>query len=295
MRHRRGFLGRAVTGLAAQQGVTVLLDGQGSDEQLGGYGSSIVESFLNQILAEGRWRAWFHERRAAAQSAPALFSWPRLALNRTPLRVVAPALRRGGGRPRLERQGLFHRDWLNDCPMPEDEIAYNSDGAHALSRTLWLLSFRTMLSSLLRFGDRLSMAHSREVRLPFCDHRVAEMCFALSPELLVGDGQVKRVLRLAIQGLVPDPIVTRPKQGFVPPQNSWLTGPLANWVQDLADSAGSLLPSLDAEVIGRLARAPLAQRTREVGAIWESSNLLAWARYALEPLRAGAAFMPVIR
>jgi len=282
--------------LASEHGVTVLLDGQGADEQLGGYGSSIVESFLGQLASEHRWRAWLHERRAAARSNPALFSWRKLALHRTPLRVFAPVLRRAGGRESVTRESLFRRDWWRESLSlaPSEEVPAETAGADALSRTLWLLSFRTMLSALLRFGDRLSMAHSRVVRLPFCDPRVAELCFALSPELLVGEGQVKRVLRLAIRGLVPDAIVTRPKQGFVPPQERWLVGPLESWVTGLADEAPSLLDVLDADVVRGLARQPRQGREREATAIWEMSNLLAWARYALDPLRHAARFDPLM-
>jgi asparagine synthase (glutamine-hydrolysing) len=280
--------------LASEHDVTVLLDGQGSDEQLGGYGSGIISAFLDQLLAEGRWRAWLHERAAAAKDAPALFSWPRLALHRTPARVLVPALRKAGGRSRVARRALFRRDWLDEAcgRIPEGEMSPAIDGPHAFSRTLWLLTFRTMLSALLRFGDRLSMAHSREVRLPFCDHRIAEFCFALSPDLLVGDGQVKRVLRLAGRGLVPDAIAARAKQGFIPPQTAWLVGPLASWVSGLADSADSLSTALDAEVVSGLVRAPRAERQREVAALWDASNLLAWTRFALEPLRKAAAFEP---
>ncbi|MGA2448258.1 MAG: asparagine synthase (glutamine-hydrolyzing) [Polyangiaceae bacterium] len=278
--------------LASEHGVTVLLDGQGSDEQLGGYGSGTVSAFLDQLLAEGRWRAWLHERAAAAKSAPALFSWPRLALHRTPARLLLSTLRRAGGRSRMTRQGLFRSDWLDEArkQVPEPDVSPALDGPNAFSRTLWLLSFRTMLSALLRFGDRLSMAHSREVRLPFCDHRIAEFCFALSPDLLVGEGQAKRVLRLAGRGLVPDAIAARAKQGFVPPQTAWLVGPLATWTSGLADSSAGLMPAVRPEAVVELAQASRADRTREIGALWDASNLLAWARFALEPLRQSAAF-----
>lgn len=281
--------------LASEHGVTVLLDGQGSDEQFGGYGSAITQAFLGQLWAEGRWRGWMREREAAARVSPELFSWPRLALNRTPLRVLVPALRRSTGRPRLSREALFRRDWLDESARatPPDEVSPLTSGRHALSSTLWLLSFRTMLSSLLRFGDRLSMAHSREVRLPFCDHRLAEFAFSLSPDLLMGGGQVKRVLRLAAHGLVPLEIETRAKQGFIPPQDRWLVDGLDGWVRDVAASA-PLLPMLDANKVTQLAHATRAERQREQGALWEMANLLAWARYALEPLRRAASFEPLL-
>ncbi|MEO7330032.1 MAG: asparagine synthase-related protein, partial [Minicystis sp.] len=98
-------------------------------------------------------------------------------------------------------------------------------------------------------------------------------------------GQVKRVLRLAIRGVVPDAIVGRPKQGFVPPQQNWLVGPLQAWIAGLAEDAGPLADHLD---LGRI-RAILAgdepSRRRDIELVWDSANLLAWGRYSLDPLR----------
>ena len=142
-----------------------------------------------------------------------------------------------------------------------------------------------MLSSLLRYGDRLSMAHSREVRLPFCDHRIAEFAFGIPPDLLVGAGEVKRVLRLAIRGLVPEAIVRRPKQGFVPPQNGWLLGVLRDWIVDLAENPGPVGEFLDRSSVSNLASADLETRSREVVSLWDMTNLLAWSRFAAAPMQ----------
>jgi len=277
--------------LAKTRGVTVLLDGQGSDEQLGGYGSVIISSYLAQLAAERRALAWLRERRAWARSYPVLFSWPRLLLNNTPLSRLRPLLRSATGRATVTLPGLFQRSFLaaaaeNAPPLPRPlGDVVDSGDHHALSRMLWLLCFRSMLSGLLRFGDRLSMAHSREVRLPFCDHRIAEHLFSLSPELIVGGGEVKRVLRLAIRGLVPDAIVSRPKQGFVPPLLRWLTGPLEGWLHELAADPGPIGDRLDMALVRPLVHADLASRRRDLELLWESANLLAWSRYALDRMR----------
>lgn len=275
--------------LASQNEVTVLLDGQGSDELLGGYGNAITAGFLHQLTAQGLWRAWRLERAASARSNPALFSWPRLLLARPELAPLRSLLRRHAGRSQVTRSDLFRGEWLGPArlrrPEPAPEELYGD--AHSLSRILWTLSFRTMLSSLMRFGDRLSMAHSREVRLPFCDHRIAEFAFGLSPELLVGDGQVKRVLRGAIRNLVPEQISTRPKQGFVPPQDAWVVGPLQDWLRELAREPGPLGECLDRECITQLAEGDELARRREVTTLWELANLLSWSRFALAPIRDG--------
>jgi asparagine synthase (glutamine-hydrolysing) len=180
--------------LASENGVTVLLDGQGADELLGGYGNRIVEAFLAQLRAEHRARAYLFERAAAARSNPARFSWPRLVLNAPAARPLRRLVRRAAGRAALTPADLVRERWLAEAalerPAPLAEESLPAE--HALSLELWRLSFRTMLSALLRFGDRLSMAHSREVRLPFCDHRVAELAFRVPPDLIVGNrGQAR--------------------------------------------------------------------------------------------------------
>ena len=82
------------------------------------------------------------------------------------------------------------------------------------------------------------MAHSREVRLPFCDHRIAEFVLSLPPDFLMGDVQTKRLLRESIRGIVPDPIRERwSKQGFRPPQDAWMSDQMHDAVRDVMHSA----------------------------------------------------------
>jgi asparagine synthase (glutamine-hydrolysing) len=100
------------------------------------------------------------------------------------------------------------------------------DGLNSLSGALEQDSFGRYLTTLLRYGDRNSMVHSREVRLPFCDHRIAELVFRLPPQLIMGDVQTKRLLRESMRGILPEAIRTRwNKQGFRPPQDAWFQSP----------------------------------------------------------------------
>ncbi len=93
-----------------------------------------------------------------------------------------------------------------------------------MRRELLLETFVTSLPTLLRYADRSSMAHSREVRLPYLDRRVAEYAFSLPAAFLCQDGVTKRILRDAVRGLVPESILARrDKIAFEPPQARWLT------------------------------------------------------------------------
>jgi len=70
---------------------------------------------------------------------------------------------------------------------------------------------------LRTLGDGMEMAHGIEGRVPFLDHRVAEVAFAIEPRVLAGDGLDKPVLRRAVHGLVPAAVAARPKHPFLAP------------------------------------------------------------------------------
>ncbi|MBK7327626.1 MAG: hypothetical protein IPI85_00565 [Dehalococcoidia bacterium] len=75
------------------------------------------------------------------------------------------------------------------------------------------------------------MAFSREVRLPFLDHRLAEYAFGLPPDLLLKGATTKVVLRESMRGIVPDGILDRKdKLAYAPPQHQWNHGPLRAWI-----------------------------------------------------------------
>jgi asparagine synthase (glutamine-hydrolysing) len=79
------------------------------------------------------------------------------------------------------------------------------------------------LEELLRYADRNSMAHGREVRLPFLDHKLVEFIFSLPSNLKIHDGWTKWLLRKAMDKKLPDEIVWRKdKVGYEPPQQRWM-------------------------------------------------------------------------
>lgn len=200
--------------LAAENDVTVLLDGQGADEILAGY-EQYFSFYLASAGVDQAEEAAIRERYPKALSMRDQ-GWK----TRAPLwlrKCAAQLLGRGSDMMFGVRAKFSH---AFRQPAPED-----------LRGALLRDSFGGFLSTLLRYGDRNSMAHSREVRLPFCDHRIIEFALSLPPEYLMGDAQTKRLLRAASEGLLPEPIRTRwNKQGFLPPIVQWLDGGLIDAV-----------------------------------------------------------------
>jgi asparagine synthase (glutamine-hydrolysing) len=89
------------------------------------------------------------------------------------------------------------------------------------------------LVNLLHYGDRVSMAHSVESRMPFLDYRLAEFLISVPACYKMHDGWTKYLARLAFNGLLPDDICWRKdKMGWPVPEELWLSGPLKGWYDE---------------------------------------------------------------
>ncbi len=97
------------------------------------------------------------------------------------------------------------------------------------------VDLRTYLpDDLLRMGDRMSMAHSLELRVPFCDHHAVASALRLPADVRFMGGQLKGFMRRMLQGLLPADVLAAPKRGFMVPLARWLR-------EELRDMAGDLL------------------------------------------------------
>ena len=200
---------------AKEAGVTVLLDGQGGDEILGGY-----EQYYRQYLLSlpPGLRDWEEKqiRERYPLALPPEGHRLRAMIPGPAKKTLARLLGKGSDLrfglrkelpPRPSNPGILADNWTPD----------------PLRKALTEDSFSASLPMLLRYGDRNSMAHSREVRLPFCDHRISEFACSVPPGFLMGRTQTKRLLRESMTDILPDAIRTRwNKQGFLPPQELWL-------------------------------------------------------------------------
>ncbi len=91
---------------------------------------------------------------------------------------------------------------------------------------------------LLRMGDRMSMVHSLELRVPFCDHHLLAAALRVPSAVRFTGWQLKGFMRRMLRGLAPDQILNAPKQGFMVPMARWLREDLHDMVRDvLSDDA----------------------------------------------------------
>lgn len=205
--------------LAKEQNVTVLLDGQGADETLAGY-TRYVHWYLQEQFARFRYGFTMQER-ILFQQHKVPFQWGFANYMAAWFPVVANAQLEEIERKRILVHPHISRDYAHD-----HYDKYYSVYKPPVSKLNDILYFNTMqqgLGELLHYADRNSMAHGREVRLPFLNHELVEFIFSLPATLKMHGGFTKYILRKAMQGVLPDEIVWRTdKTGYEPPQKQWM-------------------------------------------------------------------------
>ena len=199
----------------AQAGdVTVLLDGQGGDELLGGY-HSFVGYRIADLLRAGEPAAAARELRAYHRGQA--HSWVRSA--RLALVPLIPQRARTRLRELDKRSGGVLSPKLHGLPA---ETRSAPPGFGKLEAERYHI-YHHGLPALLRYEDRNSMAFSLEARLPFLDYRLVELSFRLEPSALIASGATKTLLRRALADRLP--VLVRERQdkvGFLTPQARWL-------------------------------------------------------------------------
>jgi asparagine synthase (glutamine-hydrolysing) len=123
-----------------------------------------------------------------------------------------------------------------------------------LSAALRLDARLALVDDLLLYFDRLSMAHSLEVRVPFLDHRVVERCARIPDGLKLRRFRRKHVLRLAARDLVPPQVVRKRKIGFLTSAvDGWVRSNLRGAVSDyLLDPGARYAEFLDRDRVARM-------------------------------------------
>ncbi|MBL4844267.1 MAG: asparagine synthase (glutamine-hydrolyzing) [Planctomycetes bacterium] len=211
----------------SQEGLKVVLDGQGADEILGGY-HMYFDPLVRSFIKQGRLR----EAHRVLREFQKLNGTPLLS-RREAIGDVVPARLKGAYGHMLRVLGRYlpesHAQPTPQAVQPDvflssswartwKDEALDFSAAPAsdqLSARLAHDVASAVLPALLRFEDRNSMAHSVEARVPFLDHELAEFCLSLPDQLRLRGTETKLVLREAMKGILPEGVRSRrDKIGF---------------------------------------------------------------------------------
>jgi asparagine synthase (glutamine-hydrolysing) len=164
--------------------------------------------------------------------------------------------------------------------MIAHELSFNST-ANFLNRAL-NLDQRTLLpDQVLAFVDRLSMAHSVEVRPPFLDHRLVDFAATLPGSMKIKQGRVKHILKEAVSDLLPEGLTDRPKEGFIMPINEWIIQRLRPYVEStLAPKQLAHHGLFQSEAVSGMLKAHYSGKANFGNRIWNLMMFqLWWERY----------------
>jgi asparagine synthase (glutamine-hydrolysing) len=250
----------------ARSEITVVLSGEGADEILGGYpiyrrmlrlesahrwgGSSLaaLAPVAAKLAREPRWRHFLGsaglalERRYRGVSRAFL---PELKASLLGQPVASGVI-----------DEVFARRWAEVASAPP------------LERMLYVDTKIWLPDDLLVKADKMTMANSQELRVPFLDHHVVEMAARLPSALKVDRGDGKLLLRRAMEGIVPRAIIERSKKGFPVPTVPLLRR-LGGYTRELLlDSRAGCRGLFDTKVIERLLDEHERGRARWDQEIW---------------------------
>ena len=278
----------------ARQDVKVALIGQGPDELFGGYTRHLgvrygehwrrMPGWLRQALAAGIERLPRNE--ALKRGVASLDVADRMRRYRDVFSLM----------PGAEVDGLFH-DGLLQEDAGERVISYWQDLAPEMAGcdelgAFQVLELRSSLpDELLMFGDKLSMAHGLELRVPYLDREVVEYAQRLPAAFKVRYGQRKWLHRRVCERLLPAEILARKKRGFaVNVVDDWFSGSLAGKIGDYLQDENSLMYSwLQPAAVRRLLDEHRSQRRDNHKALFSLVVLEEWLRSEQAPAARPAA------
>jgi len=242
---------------AAKQHVTVALSGDGGDENFAGYRRTrydVLEHQVRQLVPEPVSRHVF---------GPLGRAWPRSPKLPQPLRAGTFLQNVGGDWldayihsmariPETRARSLLRSEMASEEPLRESfsRHAQKVQDHAPLSRVL-AMDFRTWLADdILVKVDRMSMAHSLEVRVPLLDTDFVGYAALLPESAKLQGSKSKFLFREALRGRIPDHTLDRPKQGFHLPLDAWLSGPLHFKLNALInDRTNPLFDYVDIDVV----------------------------------------------
>jgi asparagine synthase (glutamine-hydrolysing) len=215
----------------------------GGDETFGGYARYLIAYFEQCIRAaiDG-----------TMHSGNFVVTYESIIPNLTTLRQYKPLLKQFWSRGLFEDLDRRYFHLINRAPQLGEEIHWDALGDYSPFDTFQSIfgasnvpkesyfdsmthfDFKTLLPALLQVGDRTSMAHGLESRVPILDHPLVELAATMPSDVKFKDGTLKNILRKAMKPVLPESISARKdKMGFPIPLTDWIRGEAREFVHDI--------------------------------------------------------------
>lgn len=281
----------------ARKSATVLLSGAGGDEVFGGY-----RKYQAGLAGYAYRRLPSTLRRGVLDPLMRSAS----VMNGTPFKNLTRLMRKWGRSASLEPREQFIQTstYLDEaqidelCPgLPGDAGAAHRSAfdrvAHAdpLNQMMYVDSQTFMPSLNLNYNDKMSMASSVEVRVPFLDWELTQWAaWNIPPSMKIRGGTTKWIMREAMRDLLPEEVLRQPKASFGAPVGYWLSGELREMTDDLLSERrlrdrGWLNPQVVRRMVDEHRRGTHDWALQ----IWQFITLELWAQRFLDRAAAGSA------
>jgi asparagine synthase (glutamine-hydrolysing) len=257
---------------------TVMLAGEGADELLAGYPSNIRAYWLSRVASKVPLEL---RRQIAALPLPARARRIAARFAQGDMELISGSYRLGGHDGLMKASRLELPAAESDDAALLSEVGVDARGGGFLDRLLYF-QLKTYLEALLMKQDKMSMAASIETRVPYLDHHLVSLAFSLPDSAKVQGMRGKRLLREVAGQLLPQAIITRPKQGFPVPIAQWFRQPGNPFLDVLLDPSSLREGLIDATYVERRIKqfktgAPISME------LWAMLNLEMWRRTSLRP------------
>ncbi len=260
--------------------VTVALSGEGGDELFGGYLTYRADGYARMVRRLPGWVPRLGLRAARR--------WP-VSDEKISFEYMLKRFLEGCGMA----PARAHTYWNGTFSDEGKQALLRTPGAGALDGVLrelegagedlaayqWFDQRYYLPDDILMKVDRMSMAHSIEVRPPFLDHRIVEFAAALPAEFKIRGTRQKAILKDLMKDKLPASILKRKKAGFDIPAHHWLRGPLRELMMDtLAGGAARHSGVFRPGAIDAVVRAHLARRDNLGYHLWGLMILFLWMK-----------------
>jgi len=279
--------------------VTVALSGEGADELFGGYHTYLADRYAGRLRhapALLRRLALAAARTLAVSDEKIGFEYKlKRFLEGSLLEPDAAHLYWNGAFSDEEKRALYEARHYPSVARLYERLSGEARGG-TLNRFLWIDQLCYLPDDILYKCDRMSMAHSLEVRPPFLDHRIVEFAASLPEHWKIRGSRLKFILRELMRDKLPPEILGRPKEGFDIPAHDWFRGPLRTLLLDtLTETAVRQTGLFRWEAVEGVLRAHLERRRNAGYHLFGLLTLFLWLKqWSIQTAPAARPAAPIV-